>query len=341
MLISFFLFFAFILLVPELEAKTGNYDSLYIKTYPDILIGRTFLSSKYSSLSFNMLEIDKTLDYKPNTKLSMGLGATYKWATLNIGYGFPFLNDSEEKGETQSLDLQLHFYMRSWVVDFFFQSYQGMYLENTEEFMPNMDDYYLRPDISVFIAGLSGGYLFNGEKFSMRSAITQAERQTKGAGSLIVGLQSSLTGFNSDTSIAHNIKLDSLPDFVDSIRSVAHLKIGSSVGYGYNFIIFKRFFVFASLSLTVTFNNSRKLLLDESLTQETGLSIGTYFRFAAGYHTDKWYIGLSTLNSTANNFLYDNRFSTAYGSGRFFLTISRRIGLNKKFRESLKFVPGF
>ncbi len=51
------------------------------------------------------------LKYHPNTKLNLGLGVTYKNYTLNVAYGFGFLNKNyNEKGKTKGLDLHFHLF---------------------------------------------------------------------------------------------------------------------------------------------------------------------------------------------------------------------------------------
>jgi hypothetical protein len=319
-----------------------KYDSNYIKTYPGVMIARTFLSNKSASLYYDIVDLEKDLTFKPNSKLSFGLGATYKWATVNVGYGFPFLNEENGRGKTKSFDLQTHIYLRNWVIDGFFQSYSGMYLENSTDYYPESDDFFvLRPDLSLFIVGLSGNYLFNGKKFSMRSAITQVERQTKSSGSWIVGLETSLASSSSDSSIISNIPFNTEPLYLDSIIASSLFKIGPSVGYGYNFVVFKNFFLFSSLTLNFAINSSSQELINGEVRNETGLGLGSFIRIAFGYHTDRWYIGLSTLTSTFANSINDNSISTSFSSSKFFLTASRRLEVGKKFKKSIEFIPGF
>src|SRR5690606_14649801 len=87
-------------------------DSSYYVSYENQLTGRLYFSKKYTSFRYFDTEEDIALRYFPNTTLNMGVGATYKWATLNLGFGFGFLNPDNGRGDTRYLDLQGHFYGR-------------------------------------------------------------------------------------------------------------------------------------------------------------------------------------------------------------------------------------
>lgn len=110
----------------------AQYDSTYYVSYGHMITGRFYFSQKYTTFNFSNIDKDVTLDYKPNTTLNIGVGATYKWATLNLAYGFGFLNHDSDKGETKYLDLQLHCYGRKFALEGLGQFYTGFYLDNTK-----------------------------------------------------------------------------------------------------------------------------------------------------------------------------------------------------------------
>jgi hypothetical protein len=96
------------LLIPSFAKaqKTLDHDTAYYVTYPGTIVGRFYFSKKYSSLTLNAANDEQDLEYKPNTHLTMGIGATYNNLSLNISYGFGFLNNDDEKGKTKSIDYQ-------------------------------------------------------------------------------------------------------------------------------------------------------------------------------------------------------------------------------------------
>src|SRR5690606_9697455 len=88
----------------------------YYKEFPDHLTNRFYFSRKYTGLKIKDKTENKTYLYMPNTTLNMGVGATYKNLTLNLAYGFGFLNPERGKGETKYLDAQAHLYPKKMVV---------------------------------------------------------------------------------------------------------------------------------------------------------------------------------------------------------------------------------
>src|SRR5688572_28023745 len=89
-----------------------KFDTTYYVSYENQITSRFYFSKKYTSFKFRNTLENYTMTYRPNTTLNMGIGATYKWATLNLAYGFGFLNPDKGKGKTEYLDLQFHGYTR-------------------------------------------------------------------------------------------------------------------------------------------------------------------------------------------------------------------------------------
>ena len=73
-----------------------KYDSTYYQSYTNLLTSRFYFSKKSTSLKLRDREEDFNLTYRPNTTLNMGVGATYKGFTLNLAYGFGFLNPEKD-----------------------------------------------------------------------------------------------------------------------------------------------------------------------------------------------------------------------------------------------------
>ena len=61
-------------------------DSGYYITFPQHLILRAYLSRKFAPLTISSSN-KEDLNYKTNSKLSLGAGFTYKIVTLNFAYG--------------------------------------------------------------------------------------------------------------------------------------------------------------------------------------------------------------------------------------------------------------
>nr|MDQ6902668.1 DUF4421 family protein [Bacteroidota bacterium] len=91
-------------------------DNGYYITYPDKLMLRVFTLQKFAPFTIPS-KGEQELNYKTNSKFNLGLGATYKSYTLNLSYGFKFLNKEKGRGTTKGLDLQFHVFPKKWAVD--------------------------------------------------------------------------------------------------------------------------------------------------------------------------------------------------------------------------------
>ncbi|HMT29810.1 MAG TPA: DUF4421 family protein, partial [Bacteroidia bacterium] len=189
----------------------GQNDTSYYESYTSQITGRFYFSQKYTSLIIDHENDQLDLKYRPNTTLNMGVGASYDWFTLNLAYGFGFLNQDEEKGKTNYLDLQAHLYGQKLNLDLFGEFYKGFYLSQKGKAV-NDDSYYQRPDLKVTELGASVQYIFNDEKISFKAASIQTQRQKKSAGSLLIGAELYFGIVKSDSSIFPSLV------FADSLR---------------------------------------------------------------------------------------------------------------------------
>src|SRR5689334_10211054 len=71
-------FFSSLIISPLTKAqKPQDHDTVYFVTYPGTIVGRFYFSKKYTSLILPSANDEQDLEYKPNTQLTMGIGATY------------------------------------------------------------------------------------------------------------------------------------------------------------------------------------------------------------------------------------------------------------------------
>jgi hypothetical protein len=76
------------------EKKQQSFDQHYIQSFYEKLTVRLYLSRKFTNVQLVDLSEEVHLDYEPNSTLNMGVGATYRGFTLNLAYGFGFLNSA-------------------------------------------------------------------------------------------------------------------------------------------------------------------------------------------------------------------------------------------------------
>lgn len=305
-----------------------KYDSSYYTIYPDKLTVRTFLSQKYAH--FDVPAFDgsgvRDLEYRSNAKMSMGIGATYHNLSLNLGYGFGFLNNNTQKGETKGLDVQLHlYYHNKWAIDVLGMTYKGYYL-NHESNVATSSPYYYRSDMKLNVLGAAAYRIANSQKFSYSAGMTQNQWQKKSAGSLLYGAQIYYASVNGDSSFVPQQVSKGFPQ--NGVNNVNFLRAGAGLGYAYTLVIKKHFFATASLIGNLDVNIATEKGTDDK-ANKTSISPGTIYKAALGYNGNSWalsatWAGMASWFTTASS---PERYFMPTGNYR--ITLSKRINLKK------------
>lgn len=310
-------------------------DPAYIQTFPEKLTARAFLSKKYTSISIGGSKKFGTFSYKPNTTLDLGVGATWKFLTLNLSYGIPGLNNgTSEKGKTHYLDLQTHAYLKRFTIDFYGQFYKGYYISNNGKF-PNFPGYYKKPDLSVSLLGFSTNYIFNSSRFSYRSTLIQNEWQKKSAGTFLVGLEFYYGILNSDKTI---LPQELLLDFPQSnTQKLRFVNFGPSFGYAYTFVYKSNWFATGSVSFGITSDYSKEFY---PTSTENNFSISSNFSYRSGigYNSKKWTASLSIVNNNVQAKGASSETPYVIKTGNIRLTYARRLNLSRKQRKALQII---
>lgn len=322
--------------------QMGNgikHDSTYYKKYPGLITGRIYLSKKYTSLAMEGPEGVKALRYRPNTPLTMGVGATYGILTLNIGFPAPFLRpNSKETGKSKYLDLQSHIYAPEWVIDLYGQFYKGYHAVPRGYASTNPSAYYIRPDMRVNLLGASVYRLLNGEEFSYRAAILQNEWQKKSAGSLLVGVEAYTGRAKGDSALVPS-HLDSVFRQRD-ISKVRFTEFGPGIGYAYTYVYEENYFITGSLTAMGDISFVREYG-DNGSARRTTISPNVMVRIVAGYNSDDWMLNLAWINSSTNLAGKSSNDQYLIKIGSFKLAIAKRITPGKRLKSRLKVIDDF
>lgn len=276
-----------------------DHDSSYYQSFARHITARFYFSQKYTGLELKTDANVSKFRYLPNTSLVMGVGITYQSISLNLGYGFGFLNTDHEKGKTKYLDLQSHIYARKWTIDFFGQFYKGYYL--APKGLASADDrnYYIRPDIHINLLGISAYRSLNPAQFSYRAALLQNEKQKKSAGSFLLGAEIYYGVIKADSSLVPKALAANYRQ--QGVKRLQFFKIGPGVGYAHTFVIEKNFFVTASLCASISLDHIDQYSTD-SHAEKYALNTGLIYRLVTGYSKGGW---------NANISLVGNRFTVA------------------------------
>jgi len=322
------------------QTKPDEVDTNYIQTFPDHITGRVYLSQKYTNFEVVDDSNEVSMLYEPNTTLNLGVGVTIKSFTLNLAYGFDFLNPDEGQGKTRYLDLQSHIYSRKMVIDFFGQFYKGLYLSNTADLAPDYEDpFYVRPDIYEQVLGGSVQYIFNHKKYSYRSGLVQNERQLKSAGSLLLGVDAYYGLMQGDSAIVPSFARGQGFGEKKNADRFVFFRAGPNIGYAHTFVVAKKFFAMLSLSVSVGFGAYSVHTPGEGISQDRGVSASAFGRFALGYNDEKWYLGLSVVDNSINTNSTPSDVYAAFGVGNVRFNYARRFIPGPKVKKLLEKLP--
>lgn len=311
-------------------SKKKKPNRKYIQNYQKkYLILRAYESTKFNSFGFN--DGKTRLEYKPNDRNNIGIGGTYSFLSLNLGFHMPFADmDTDKYGTTRRLDLQTHIYSKKFIVDFFGQFYRGFYLDNPALVRDNAPTYNIkRPDIHSRDLSLSVQYVFNHTQFSYNAPLYQTEVQKKSAGSFIAGGAVYFSRVFADSAIPPRGMVDSLFFQGRPFTGAAHAGVGLNAGYGYTFVIRKRFFVSSILTLGAGIGNS-SIEEHHHTYNSWGPQFDLNFKGAAGYNYDTWFAGVNYMGlvTTSNSALPGT--SQYVNRGMFRFTVAHRIKLQKR-----------
>ncbi len=314
-------------------------DSTYIKSYANKLGIYFYNISKSSRFEFLDHELKKSINYRPNENVNLGLGFNYKWLGAAMAANFSFINnDNDYRGMTRSLDLQAEMFPKNWLVSASIQLYKGYYWSNPQSFYPdwNADDsLFIRDDIFTYSLGTTAVYVLNNSKFSYKAPFANTEQQLKSAGSFLLGGTVSLYGVYADKPILPEAITELYPEAAKIARLNSFLW-GALAGYSYNLVIHKNLYANLTLMAGLNYQRVRTYDVNEQALVANGKVAGNgAARFALGYNTDKWYVGMMTYNNTyiLRN---TNRVDVNYQVSRFRFFYGRRFTAPKwKILEKL------
>lgn len=308
-------------------------DTSYYQPYPNKITGRFYFSKKFTTLIIQNRSKNYESRYRPNTTLNMGVGATYKWATLNLAYGFGFLNPQHGRGKTKYLDLQFHSYGRKIAIDLVGSFYKGFYLTPKGKAMSDETTYYVRPDVGINAGGVTVQYIFNHSKFSYRAAFLQNEWQKRSAGSFLAGIDIYAGGIHGDSTLIPTA-LDR-ETAAERLTKMRFFELGPSIGYAYTYVYKKHFFVTGSGS--VSFSTGFNTFYDRTgKVHATGITPNTLFKIFAGYNSSRWAASVLYISNAQNLAREDRERVVRVNTGNVRANFIYRFQPSRKVRKVLK-----
>lgn len=303
----------------------------YIQRYPDHFFLWPVL--KQRSLSFDLENLKNSkgkLTYKPNNAFTLGLGVYLFELGIELTMALPVDDKSTKRfGSSKARDVQVNALSKRFVFDLYHQKYTGFYVTDTKIKIPKNDPFPQRSDIVTRNFGLSGFYIFNSRKFSIKSAYNFAERQLKSHGSLLaVGALNSFK-VTADSSVLSPKYQSSFGDG-SSFEVLKCTTLSVAPGYSYS-LVYKHFFLNGTFILGPAHNWIYYRLEDGS--HKNDITINTYssVRIALGYNSDKFFAGINFVTQSRGVRFEDIRFTNSSSTFRLLFGYRfREVGVLKK-----------
>ncbi len=312
-------------------------DTNYIQDLSHKLALRLYGSRKFTGYKLGQFG-NKRVIYYPNSNINVGVGASYKFLNINIGFPAPFINNDKDKyGKTRFLDLQSYIYMGKLTIDLYAQFYNGYYLANNEVLATTPPNGYLqRPDIKTKTIGTTVEYIFNHKKFSYRSIYLQNELQKKSAGSFLAGGGVHYVNMRADSSVIPTTIADK--DFFNGahFNQSDFINLTANFGYAHNFVIAGHFFVMGSL-LGGVGGNYMQLTNVPSGTGNEGINLNltATVRVGAGYNSERFFAGVHYVNYITANAAPIAHAWQQYEAGNLRVSVVRRLDVKKPLPKPL------
>jgi len=268
-------------------------DSAYIADYKNLLTARVFLLYQDASFALNP-GISQKIMYTPNVAGRVGIAGFYKWFGVGLSMGNSILRRSTTRyGNTSVLDLRVNAYWRSVAAEVYLQNLKGFYIRN---FRDSLGGFFKIPDMRIFALGFIGYWILNHERFSIRSAFIQNERQKKSAGSFVLRPTFLYYNLSSGEGI---IPAEVIYTYgIGSqffLRKGEFYSLGLAPGYTYTLVLFKKVYLNAALFPGVLWQNYH-FEANHELYSSAKFTFTLSWRAAMGYNANTWYIGAGIVS---------------------------------------------
>jgi hypothetical protein len=295
----------------ELSTPHPSRDSLrdgHIQLFPNDFFVYPVL--KQRTLSFELEKTDRSrlLTFRPNRTYSFGVGLYLFEVGAELAVAIPV---AERKtalfGTSKARDIQLNMLGKKFGLDMYYQRYRGFYITDKDH-EPGKDlPYPQRGDIISRNLGITGSYIFNSRKFSLRSVYNFSEKQIFSGGSFLALVNLGRFTLEADSSI-----LDDAQEVIftseASFKKLRYSTFSVAPGYSYN-LIYRSFFLNGTLGIGPAHHWIYYQHETGAGRRETGINSFVAARIGIGYNGDRIFGGISFLTQGSNVKFEEARFS--------------------------------
>ena len=332
------------------DEKEGELDSLFVKDHSEMLGVRLFTSTKYNALRIGNKNDGNELIYRPTNQFNIGVGASYRKFTLNLGTGIPGLTTSrrERFGHSRYLDAQANIFSPERATNLFLQFFKGYHIPtHTEEQLGWPEQETERPfrdDIEQFNFGITTLRVLNSKRYSYRAAFNQDAWQRRSQGSWLFGGYGTYYRLRADSSLVPSMLSDQFTDKAAIDRGDL-IDLGPMGGYAYTLVLNQHFFITGSaaagVGLSMQYLETEPL--EAGVTDHKGTTWGPgwhlQFRGGIGYNSARDQIGITWNHEHIHYVLQtQNMFAWNVGNIRFNIVhrFDKKVGFVDRIMKKIK-----
>lgn len=231
-------------------------------------------------------------DLSTSHKTTMSIAASYRGISAALA-----INPAKMKGAYKDYELNLNYFSSRISLDFSYQRSESL---AGDVYRDDRLSQLLSGDLSMKMINFAGYYVFNHRHFSYSAAFTQSYIQRRSAGSWLAGIsyQGGIIETSSDlkarSSSATDISID-----------IGHVGIGG--GYGYNWVLGKKWLIHFSMLPTVVVYNHNNFTVNGERKKAQRMRFNMLFneRAAIVYNFSPRYFAGATL--VMNNSIFDDK----------------------------------
>ncbi|NJB83320.1 DUF4421 family protein [Wenyingzhuangia aestuarii] len=292
------LFILFLSISSFVFAQEETKNNAYIKTFKEYFALK--LSTSNSAKSFTITSPQTSYTLSPQSKQIPKIGLNYQFISVQVTLPIiNYINDFDSrKGTTKTTDIGLNIFMPHWHHYFLYQKTKGYYLKNTEDFITNWndqkDDYIQFSDLVYKEYSGISTFALN-PNFSLKSLTNQSEKQMISVGSFIPSISYKYYIIDNQENITSD----------NSTQKSNNLEFILQVGYMYNHILTKNFFISGGLSGGAGYKYTKlltRLDKDEVRSKNHSNSIQLETDFTLGYDNNRFYSGCNISRTINKHF---------------------------------------
>lgn len=292
--ILFILFVLTFTSVEETFAQEPN-DTMPFQLFRDRVVLYSDLGVNFApfSLSDNYnLGVEK-LTFRHNLKMSMGLGISYRWFALRVGFTLPGSLMKESKyGESKAFDVGLKFHAKQtfWSVDL--RNYVGYAIKDAYKWNDTLTastPHDIRPNTNAANFAINSWWIMS-KKFNMKAVIGTTGHFTRTTKSWYIRTTLNFWGISNSRSIVPE-ELQSDKDRTKA-STIGAIDLGVVPGYAYSWR--KKVWQLTAFGGLGAVIQSKYFTLGENTKPYIGIAPRMDFRFVGGYSKPKFFLLLSS-----------------------------------------------